>query len=225
MTHEEHHRALVKRLAGALTPARRLWPIGVRLALWLAIQTVVVAWVVFHARADFLSRLAVPRYGMELGVFSAAAIVSAWLALKTAIPGRSVRRAEVVLVIALVGIGTALLMVGQRPDLDWRLGEFFRVGVSCAYATCILAVLPWLGLWWAVNRGAPMRGGVSGMWVGSGALFFAFALMHIACPIDDPSHLIAWHFLPAVALIAVSALAGNVWLGFRVRLLRREPAA
>jgi hypothetical protein len=32
ITHEDHHRALVRRLATEVTPTRRLWSVGVRLA-------------------------------------------------------------------------------------------------------------------------------------------------------------------------------------------------
>jgi Negative regulator of sigma F len=89
----------------------------------------------------------------------------------------------------------------------------------------MLAVLPWLALWWTVKRGAPLRGGISGLWIGAGALFFAFAMMRIAYPIDEPLHLITWHLLPALVGIALSALAGSTWLGFRSRLLRRDRTA
>ena len=32
MIHDEHHRALVRRLAAEVKPTRRLWPVSIRLA-------------------------------------------------------------------------------------------------------------------------------------------------------------------------------------------------
>jgi hypothetical protein len=121
--------------------------------------------------------------------------------------------------------GIAVVVVSQPLGINDRLGEFIKTGIPCAYLTAMLAALPWLVLWWAVKRGAPLRGGISGLWIGAGALFFAFAMMRIACPIDDPLHLITWHFLPTVMWITLSALAGSAWLGLRARFRQRDRAA
>lgn len=225
MTHEEHHRVLVERLASNVAPVRRLWPIGVRLALWLAVEAVVLVWVVANTRNNFVPKLVLPTYLLELVSFSLAAVFSARMALKSAIPGRSVRPAEAGFIISLVLAGSALFIFARPIDTSGLLSEFIRTGMRCACDTCALAFLPWLALWLAVRRGAPMHGGIAGMWVGAGALSFAFAMMRIACPIDEPLHLITWHFLPALAAITLSALAGRAWLGFRLRLLRRVIAA
>lgn len=225
MTHEEHHRALVKRLASNIAPVRRLWPIGVRLALWLLVEAAVLIWVAAHTPNNFIIKLRWPGYVIELASFALAAALSAWLALRSAIPGTTLRPAEVGLTVVLVLAGCAVLILTQPIDTSGSLSEFVRTGIRCARDTCMLAMLPWLVLWWAVRRGAPMDGGISGAWVGAGALFFAFAMMRIACPIDEPLHLITWHLLPALAAIALSALAGNAWLGFRLRLLRRHRAS
>jgi hypothetical protein len=225
MTHEEHHRVLVKRLASSIAPVRRLLPISARLVLWLAVEAAVLTWVVAHARNDFVPRLAWPSYLLEVMSFALAAAFSAHMALRSAIPGRSVLPTEAGFIISLVLAGTAAFILAWTIDTSGSLGEFVRVGMRCARDTCLLASLPWLALWWAVRRGAPIQGGISGAWVGAGALFFAFAMMRIACPIDEPLHLITWHLLPALAAIALSALAGRAWLGFNLRLLRRHRAA
>lgn len=222
MTHEEHHRALVKRLADSITPVRRLWPIGVRLTLWLAVEAAVLVWVLAHTHNNFMLKLLWPSYVLEVVSFALAAALSAWLALRFAIPGRSVGPAVAGFTILLVLAGSVVLILARPIDISGSLSEFVRTGLRCARDTCMLAVLPWLALWWAVRRGAPIHGGMSGAWVGAGALFFAFAMMRIACPIDEPLHLITWHLLPALAVIALSALAGSAWLGFRSHIRRRH---
>jgi hypothetical protein len=57
IVHEEHHRALVKRLSSEVTPTRPLWPVGGRLALWMMLEVGVLAWVIRGSpETDFGSR-------------------------------------------------------------------------------------------------------------------------------------------------------------------------
>ena len=42
--------------------------------------------------------------------------------------------------------------------------------------------------------------------------------------IDERLHVFTWHLLPALALIALSTLAGGTWLRFRRRTRRPDPA-
>lgn len=217
MTHAERHRLLVEALAAAIRPVRPLWPVRVRLGLWLLLEALVLLWVATHTGNDFVRKLGHPAYALELALFAAAATLAAVLALRAAVPGRSAGPREGVLAIALALIGTALVLVGEPMRMGYPLGEFVHVGLGCALETCILAALPWMALWWAVKRGAPMRAAVAGLLTGAVALLFAFALMRIKCPIDEPLHLVTWHLLPALVLTALSALAGAAWLRFRPR--------
>jgi hypothetical protein len=217
MTHAERHRLLVEALAATARPVRPLWPVRARLGLWLLLEALVLLWVATHTRNDFVRKLEHLDYALEVMFFAAAATLAAMLALRLAVPGRRVGSREAALSIALVLIGTALVLVGEPMRMGYPLGEFLHVGIGCALQTCILAALPWLTLWWAVKRGAPMRGAAAGGLTGAAALLFAFALMRIGCPIDEPLHVLTWHLLPALALTALSALAGAAWLRFHLR--------
>ena len=223
-THEDHHRALVSRLASELKPTRRLWSVGVRLGLWLLLEGGVLAWVLTHTDNDFLHKLKHPVYAIEIVFFAGAAVISAILALRSTIPGRTLRASEAMLGAALVLSGTVFITVSGPIRTGYQLAEFLHVGLRCAYETMALAATPWLLLWWLVSRGFPMRGRLSGLFVGAAALFFSFALMRIRCPIDEPLHLLTWHLLPAFALTSLSALAGAAWLRFRRRVPRTGPA-
>jgi hypothetical protein len=222
-THEDHHRALVSRLASEVKPARRLRSVGVRLVLWMLLEVGVLAWVVTHTDNDFLHKLKQPVYTIEIIFFTGAAIISAILALRSTIPGRTLRAGEVILGATLVLAGTALLTLAKPIRTSDQLGEFLHIGLGCTRETVALAATPWLLLWWLVSRGFPTRGTLSGLLVGAGAMFFSFAMMRIACPIDEPLHLLTWHLLPAFALIALSTWAGAAWLRFRRRIPRTEP--
>jgi len=215
--YEAHHRALVRRLSSEITPSRPLWPVSARLTLWMLIEVGILAWVMSHTRNNFVTKLTHPAYAIEIVFFATAAIICAALALKSAIPGRTQSAKEATMATAFVLIGTVVLIMAQPMATSDSLGDFARNGWRCAIATVRFGTLPWLGLWWLVRRGASMSGWLSGLLVGAGALLFSFAVMRIACPIDEPLHLLTWHLFPALAVIALSTLAGIKWLRFRPR--------
>jgi hypothetical protein len=220
ISHAERHRLLVEALAATVSPVRPLWPVRARLGLWLLLEALVLLWVATHTSNDFVRKLGHLDYALEVIFFAAAATLAAMLALRLAVPGRRVGSREAALSIALVLIGTALVLVGEPMRVGYPLGEFLHVGLQCALRTCILAALPWVALWWAVKRGASMRGAAAGAFTGAAALLFAFASMRIGCPIDEPLHVLTWHLMPALALIVLSALAGAAWLRFYPRTRR-----
>jgi hypothetical protein len=223
ISHEDRHRALVRRLSAEVKPTRRLWPIGARLALWIMLELGVLTWSMSHTSNHFEQKLANPVYVTEIVFFAAAAIISAVLALRSAIPGRVLRPSQAALAAALVLAATIVLTVATPADTVNRLSDFARTGERCALETVMFGSLSWLALWWLVRRGAPMNGRLSGLFVGAGSLLFSFAVMRIECPIDEPLHLLVGHLLPALAVIALSTLAGAAWLRFRPG--SRNPAA
>src|SRR5258708_38818721 len=111
-THEDHHRELVSRLAREIKPARRLQSVGMRLALWMLLEVGVLAWVVTHTDNDFLPKLKQgPAYAIEIVFFVGAAMISAILALRSAIPLLHLRAAEPIPAATLVLAGIALRKV------------------------------------------------------------------------------------------------------------------
>ncbi len=224
MTHDDHHRALVRRLVAEVKPTRRLWSVGVRLGLWMALEVGALAWVATHTSNDFMQKLKQPVYGIEILFFAAAAVISAALALRSAVPGRALRASEATLAAVLVLAGTLLVVAVEPMDTASPLGGFVRIGLPCAYSIGMRAALPLITLWWMVRRGASMSARLSGLLVGAAASFFSFATLRLECPIDEPLHILTWHLLPALALIALSTLGGGTWLRFRSRGRRREPA-
>src|SRR5271155_3355464 len=215
ITHEDRHRALVDRLAVQVKPARQLRSVGVRRGLWILAEAVVLVGGASHTDNDFLDKLRQPAYASEVVFFAVAAVISTVLALRSAIPGRSLRAIEAAFVILLVVAGTAFVAVAEPVNTVNPLNEFVKAGLRCARETWLFAAPSLLVLWWMVKRGASMNGRLSGLLIGAGALFFSFTIMRIACPIDEPLHILAWHLLPALALISLSTVAGGVWLRFR----------
>jgi hypothetical protein len=217
ISHAERHRLTVEALVASIRPVRPLWPVRVRLGLWLLLEAVVLLWVATRTGNDFVRKLGHLDYALEVMFFAVAATLSAMLALRLAIPGRRAGAREAALSIIMVLIGIVLVMVGEPMRTGYPLGEFVHTGMRCAFEICVLASLPWVALWWAVKRGAPMRGAAAGASTGAAALLFAFAALRIGCPIDEPLHLVTWHLLPVLLLTALSAVAGAKWLRFRPR--------
>ena len=213
----DRHRLLVETLAATVRPVRPLWPVRTRLTLWLLLEAVVLLRVATHTGNNFMSKLGHLNYALEVALFAGAAALAAMMALRAAIPGRRVSPREAAVAVVLMLIGTTLVMAGAPVRVGYPLGEFLHVGFGCALETCVLAALPWGALWWAVKRGAPMRGAGSGGLIGAAAMLFSFALMRINCAIDEPLHIVTWHLMPALAVTAFSAAAGAVWLRFRPR--------
>ncbi len=211
--HDQLHRALVDRLSANLRPSRPLWPVRRRFALWLAIEVAVLLRAMTVTGNDFAMKLRHPPYALEIGFFAAAALILAAMALKASIPGREVRPWQTALAVALV-LGGILMLFAVPMQTEMPLSQFVSVGSRCALETCTKAILPWIALWWAVRRGAPGDGRAAGAMVGASAMLFSFAIMRIACPIDEPLHLITWHLGPVIAVTLISTLAGAFWLRF-----------
>src|ERR1700739_1006164 len=107
--HGQHHRMLVRQLSSEITPRRPLLPVSVRLALWAGLDAVLVAWVMSHTTNDFKAKLIQSPYLVEVVFFMVASLISAALALRSAIPGRAVSAAEAVIATALVITGTVVV--------------------------------------------------------------------------------------------------------------------
>src|SRR5260370_31989665 len=158
ITHEDHHRALVRRLATEVKPTRRLWSIGVRLGIWILLEVGVLAWVVTHTDNDFIQKLRQPVYAIEILFFAAAAIISATLALRSAIPGRVLRASEEMLAAVLVLSGAALVTAAKPINTTNPLGDFVRSGLPCSPHTWMFLALPLLLLLWIGRLGCPIVG-------------------------------------------------------------------
>ncbi len=211
VSHETLHHEMVERIVADLRPVRRLWPTSLRLALWVALEMAVLLLIVVHTgRANLMLRLADPWYLIGFGGFAATGVIGAAFALRSAVPGDEPRPIGLGLLLS-VAAASALLLVHQPFNGAVPLRNFIDQGMPCAVGILMLAAIPWLALTVAVWRGAPLSAGRDGALVGAAAFLSSFALMRVRCPIDEGMHLFVWHFLPALAGIALSASVG-LWL-------------
>jgi hypothetical protein len=209
------HQAMVEKIIADLRPVRRVWPVRLRLGLWIAFEVGVLLLLVNHGyRSDLTRQLRNPWYIFGVGGFATAGALAAAFALKMAIPGREPSKVEFFLWLFLIA-ASALLLLHQPVDEHLQLATFIHTGVPCAIGIGVFAVIPWVALVWAAKRAAPLSAAAEGAVTGAAALMFSFALMRVDCPVDDGLHLIVWHFIPAVVGILLSSYVG-------IKLLRRR---
>lgn len=202
---------MVEQMFPDFRPAKPVWPVHKRLTLWLALELAIVIAALTAHRPDLPQRLHSVEFLLELGAFMAMSIGAAVLALKAAIPGRepNSNQLAVVLLLAL----TAITLISCDPSMvHVSLGRFIRAGMQCTIFTCTVAAMPWLGLFWAVRRGASLVPRSAGALIGIAAFAFAFAIGRLCCPIEDSLHFLTWHMLPGVAGVLVSISVANAWL-------------
>jgi hypothetical protein len=210
------HRSTVDRIVADLRPVRRLWPLSLRLAVWAAVEAGVLLFVAHYSRrADLTQDLASPWYLLDVAAFILTGVVGATLALRAAIPGREPQPAETGFLIVLVS-ASPLLLVHQPFNWTVPVGTFVDAGLPCALGTFAFAAIPWLALLWAVKRGAPLSAGFDGALIGTAAFLSSFAMMRVNCPMDEATHLLVWHFLPALAGVALSAWVGSLLFKRRI---------
>jgi len=200
-----------RQLVDDLRPVRRLWSPGARTVLWVALEALMLLYLLAtRARGDVGALLTMPGFVVELAAVVTASILLARLAFAAGVPGYDVHPSVRALALACAALAALhLLTLPFRSDM--LLSEF-AAGARCAVQTAVLAFVPWLVILVALRRAAPFRGPVAGA-LGAGAAFLmAFAFQRLTCPVDDMLHLLAWHGLPVLAAVLVSALIGALWL-------------
>jgi hypothetical protein len=203
---------IADRVIGRFEPAKRLWPVNRRLALWLAVEVLVLAiGIIATRRTNLLASLGSAHYLFEVGIFIGVGTLAAALALRGAVPGREASGAELALVVMplLVGIVAVAL---QPASAIVSASAFVRAGVGCATSVMVFASIPWVILFIAIRRGAPLVKGTEGALMGIAAFSFSFAATRLGCPSDDAIHLIVWHIVPVAIGSAASVLIAMAWL-------------
>jgi len=204
--------ALADRVIARFEPARKVWPPGIRLALWLGLELAILVLVALaDPRPDLTEQFGNPRFLFQLAVFIVAGSAAAGLALRTAIPGREATRGElIVLAFTAPIVIAAILSAPARSNVS--IWQFLRAGTWCLGCTAALGALPWAILFWTVRRGAPFMLETEGMLIGAAAFSFAFAASRLGCPIDNAMHVLVWHATPVAVGTLLSMSAGIAWL-------------
>ena len=203
---------LVARLLADAEPVRPLWSPDTRLAIWLLFEALMLGFAVkCGLRQDLGDHLHHPPFVLELGMLVTGGALAARLALRAAVPGLTIGGREMTWPLLLLS-AAVLLMSLDTTTTAGSTARFIASGAQCFGCIVGFAAMPWIALWVALRRGAPLDGGVAGTYAGAAAFLFAAAAIRIACPIDSGAHLLTWHGLPIAVGAALSAVAGASWL-------------
>ncbi len=111
-------------------------------------------------------------------------------------PGRRPLRSGVVAVLPLLALAVGLGGSGLEPDAG-----LLKAGMPCLIAGTTLSVTPAIFALWAITGTAfqVRRAAIAGMSAGAVGLL----VLHLHCEIGSISHLLLFHVLPWVGLVAV----------------------
>jgi len=206
--HEIDYGALIDGSIKDFQPVKRLWSTGARLVCWMLLEAAILIVAVWLQGDDNL-RVLFHNSGqlVAAGLFISASIAAAFIALKSAIPGRELSWPQLAIAIAVVAAAFGFELAGAPSN------EIREAAPTSMQQLLGLAALPWLSLFLAVRRGVPLQPEATGAAVGLAAFCFAFALCQIISQPILPSSGIGL-VLSCAALIALSALAGRFWLNW-----------
>jgi hypothetical protein len=195
------------RIAADLEPARPLRPPLVR-ALVLApiAAAIVIAVPALHFfRSDMPALGLLRAWGFSIGQAIAGIVVVA-VALREAIPGRSLPRA---LGAAIVACGLAipavvLALTSNAFDIGPAPGHEFADGIGCFRVSAVAALPALMVAAFLAARALPMRPSFAGAIYGLGSGLIADAGLRLYCEYSQPEHVLLAHG----GAIAASILAG-----------------
>jgi hypothetical protein len=202
---EIDYKVLIDHSIKDFRPAAKLWPVGVRLALWIFLE---LSLLTLCARVNGLQGIGslIQSRGIlvETGAFTLASLAAALLALRSAIPAGEPVRSELLLVIG--GVCAAFAVAVFQPfaapspvhdaDLPWML------------QTLGLSIIPWTGLFWAVARGVPLRPFETGGLVGIASFCFGVAADGLISGSNGSTSPLVWQAAFGIIFATGSALAG-----------------
>ena len=225
MTDDEGmHSAIVARLSAELVPVRPLRSPWTRLAGWLvvALGTVALAAAV-GLRDDLTMEIARPRYVVEIAILLAGAGLAATLALLVSVPARIGGRRARQLGIGLLVLALAAALLGE-PSATAAHSTLWT-SLRCVACVGLFGLVPWLALYAAVLRAAPLDGRTTALCVGAAAFLVGAAAVRVACPFDDVPHLAVWHGMPVALWTIGSTLLAAPRLGRWLVTPARDAAA
>jgi hypothetical protein len=206
--HEIDFQVLLDRSIRDFRPTKPLWPVGSRLALWILLGTAILAICAgLEIHTNLLDLNQNPGRFVPLTALILVSIGAAFLALRSAIPGREVSRAELLAIFAPLGV---LVATSFEHSLGPVPRELIVTGLPVARRVIGLAALPWVALFWAVWRGVPLHPAKTGGLVGVAGFCFALAAYGFVSNSSGLTSPVIWLML--LGMTALSAVAGVLWL-------------
>lgn len=212
------HDELIASLSRDLAPVSRAPNVNALAMAWLglsAVYVVVVTHLLGPIRPGALSQLASePRFLLESLLGLLAIVWTSLAAFRAAVPAALTRRFAAVGLV-LMSLWLAQYVIGLvSPALE--PSELGKRG-QCYFETMVYALPPVLIALFFVRRLYPLRYIRTSMSIGLAAGMLPALYMQLAC-MYEPSHILALHILPGLAMVLMGAAIAALW-----RLQRNSP--
>jgi hypothetical protein len=203
---EVDYRFLIERLIPDFPPVKRIWPLNIRLLLWILLEAAILFLsMLFNGAPDFVAGVPFGSYELVTAGFIFLSIAAAGMALRNSIPGSESSTVELLLL--AFGVIAAALMV-QFESLNLALPPSADL-LSAFECQLTFAALPWLALFWAARRAMPLRPQLVGGLIGIAASSFSI-IAELFSPLAYPT---GWGLVSGGAILTLlSVIAGAVWL-------------
>lgn len=209
MSHED----LIVRLAADAGPVRPLPAPALRMVRWVVVAVVAIGLGIAARglRANWAAAFADPTFVVTNVLMLAVALLAAWSALASAVPGAL--RSSVLAWGPVAGLGAwGAILLQQVAATDSLATTLLteRVVFGCMWKTYGIAVGPALVILLLARRAAPLdwrwTGGLSAL----SALAFGVIGTELICPIIGHAHLFNWHFVPVAVMTAAAFALGSM---------------
>jgi len=215
---------LIRQLAGANAPVRRLRPPWVRALLWLAVAGPYVALVIWlHPHTpEIIVSLADMRMVVEVAAALATGMTAACAAFCSTVPGYD--RRMLWLPVPPAAVWAATLGVGCLNDwLAYGAAALaLRPDWDCLPPAIMVGSLPLVVILVMLRRGAPLRPKISVALAALAVAGLGNAAMRLFHPGDATVMILVWHVGIAFALTALAGLLGKLVLSWRQAWARAQ---
>jgi negative regulator of sigma F NrsF-like protein len=206
---EIDYKALIDHSIKDFQPAAKLWPVGVRLVLWIFFElTLLTLCASVNGLQSIASLIQSRGILIETGAFTLASVAAGLLALRSAIPAREPVRSELLLVIG--GVCAAFAVAVFQPFT--ALSQMHNADLHWLLQMLGFSILPWTGLFCAVARGVPLRPFETGGLIGIASFCFGVAAECLILESTGSASLLVWQAAFGIIVATGSALAGAYFL-------------
>lgn len=214
---------LIAKLAGEAAPVRPLPSPLARLALWLLLVAVVLAFLaaVHGVRADFAVQLRQPTFLVGLAASAATGVLAALAALVASLPDRSrqwllLPLPTLAVWVSTIGYGCLTDWVSFQPD-----GMHMGKAVRC-FATLLVTSVPLsVALFAMIRHVARLRPTAVTMTAGLAVAALTATALSLFHVLDATIMILIWNLGVAALIVAVEGVGGRrllAWLAARSRI-------
>ena len=157
-----------------------------------------------HEEYEYYGSTLTTNTALKVTVVVLAGVIAGYVALRSAIPGREAAYLYLLLAVAVLA---AALTAGTEPIA----AASTREQLAHLAAICAFAAIPWIALFWASRRGAPIHPARTGALVGLAAFCFALVEYRFLIPAAFSTSFVVQVVMGGIITLT-SAGAGALWL-------------